>query len=91
MKRALDMLCHLWRSGRGNAAQAEAIVAARAEAASEAVTADRERWRAIMTLEEAKGREGLADHLYQNTDMPPEMVRRALVLSPQAAAPRWLH
>lgn len=91
MKRVLDMLRRLWRSDPSPEEQASAIAAARAEAAAKAVEADRERWRAIMALDEAKGREGLADHLYTTTDMPPEMVRQALALAPQTAAPRWLH
>jgi hypothetical protein len=90
MKWALDMLCRLRRSNRPDE-QAAAIQAARAEAAAKAVEADRERWRAIMALDEAKGREGLAHDLYTTTDMPPEMVRQALALAPQTAAPRWLH
>jgi hypothetical protein len=92
MKRALDMLRRLWGFKQAPAAgQAAAIAAARAEAAAEAVKADRERWRTIMALEEAQGREGLADHLYATTDMPPELVRQALAVSPRAAAPRWVH
>lgn len=57
----------------------------RADAATQAVTADRERRGAIMALDETKGREALADHLYM-TGMTVDAARATLAVSPQATA-----
>ncbi len=57
----------------------------RADAAAAAVRADRERRGAIMALEEAKGREALADHLYM-TGSTVEAAKATLAVSPKAAA-----
>jgi ATP-dependent protease ClpP protease subunit len=49
--------------------------ACRAEAAVGAVKADRARRQSIMALDEAKGREALAEHLYANTEMTVEEIK----------------
>ena len=56
---------------------------ATANAASEAVKADRERRQTIMALEEAKGREALAETLYM-TDLSIDDVKAALAAAPTA-------
>ena len=61
-----------------------AIEAARAEAAATAVKADRERRAAVMALDEAKGRETLADHLYGSTEMTVDQIKATLAASPKA-------
>ncbi|MGY6705916.1 S49 family peptidase [Roseinatronobacter sp.] len=61
-----------------------AIEAARAEAATAAVAADRGRRKAIMALPESKGREALAEHLYASTEMDVETVKAALAVAPMA-------
>ncbi len=63
--------------------QAAAIKTARAEAAAEAVKADRERRQAIMALDEAKGREALAEHLYATTEMSAEQIKATLAAAPK--------
>lgn len=50
-----------------------------------AVTADRDRRNAIMSLEEAKGREALADHLFQ-TGSTVEQAKATLAVSPKASS-----
>ena len=65
--------------------QAAAIKTERAEAAAEAVKADRERRQAIMALDEAKGREALAEHLYATTEMSAEQIKATLAAAPKAA------
>lgn len=56
---------------------------ATATAASEAVKADRERRQTIMALEEAEGREALAETLYM-TDLSIDAVKAALAAAPTA-------
>lgn len=56
----------------------------RAEAAAEAVKADRDRRGAIMALDEAKGREALAEHFYL-TGMTADAAKAALAVAPGAA------
>lgn len=55
-----------------------------AKAQADAVKADRERRAAIMALEEAKGREKLAEHLYASTDMDADAVKAVLAQAPAA-------
>lgn len=50
----------------------------------DAVKADRARRAAIMALDEAKGREALAEHLYATTEMAPDAVKAALSAAPAA-------
>lgn len=66
---------------------AEQIDVAKAQA--DAVKADRERRAAIMALDEAKGRETLAEHLYASTEMTVDAVKAVLAAAPapQAEAP----
>lgn len=59
-----------------------------AKATAEAVKADRDRRAAIMALDEAKGREALADHLYASTDMGVDAVKAALSAAPAPEAPK---
>ncbi|AYF00447.1 prophage Clp protease-like protein [Paracoccus yeei] len=49
-----------------------------AKAQADAVKADRERRAAIMALDEAKGREALAEHLYASTEMSVDAVKATL-------------
>lgn len=63
---------------------AEQIDVAKAQA--DAVKADRERRAAIMALEEAKGREALAEHLYANTEMAVDAVKAVLAAAPAPEA-----
>lgn len=58
---------------------------ARAEAATAAVAAYRERRRTVMALPEAAGREGLAEHLVDTTEMPVEAIKATLAAAPKAA------
>lgn len=60
---------------------------AKAEAAADAVKQDRERRAVIMALDEAKGREALAEHLYSTTQMSADEIKTALAAAPAAAAP----
>lgn len=53
-----------------------------AKMAAEAVKADRERRTAIMALDEAKGREALADHLYASTEMSVDEIKGVLSKAP---------
>lgn len=64
--------------------QAAALETARAEAAAGAVKADRERRQSIMALDEAKGREALAEHLYATTEMSAEQIKATLAIAPKA-------
>lgn len=65
--------------------QAAALETARAEAADNAVKADRERRSAVMALDEAKGREALAEHLYATTEMSAEQIKATLAAAPKAS------
>lgn len=65
--------------------QAPNIEAERAAAAKAAVEADRARRAAIMSLEEAAGREALAEHLY-TTEMSVDDIRATLAKAPKASA-----
>jgi signal peptide peptidase SppA len=67
-------------------AQAKAIQEATQKAVAEALKAERARTAAIMTSDEAKGREALASHLAHNTDMTAEMAIATLKVSPKAGA-----
>jgi signal peptide peptidase SppA len=58
--------------------------AAQATAVAEAVTGERSRIAAILGSDEAKGREGLANHLAFKTDMSVEDAKAALAESPKA-------
>ena len=53
---------------------------------AQALKDERARIQAILGCEEAKGREGLARHLALETDMDPEVARKALAAAPAAAA-----
>lgn len=64
-------------------ATADAALAAAKTAADEAVKADRERRTAIMSLDEAKGREALAEHLFA-TGMAVEQAKATLAVAPAA-------
>lgn len=55
------------------------------EAGKSAVAAYRERRKTIMALDEAKGREALAEHLL-DADMPIEGIKAALAVAPKAEA-----
>ena len=59
-----------------------------AKAQADAVKADRERRAAIMALEEAKGREALAEHLYATTEMPVDAVKATLAAAPATDKPQ---
>jgi capsid assembly protease len=60
--------------------------AATATAAAEARTAERARVSGIMGCEEAKGREGLANHFAMHTDMSVDDAKKALAAAPAATA-----
>lgn len=62
-----------------------AASADQATAIAEAVKAYRERRKAIMALDEAKGRETLADHLADNTTMDVETAKATLAAAPKAS------
>jgi len=55
-------------------------------AKAQAVKADRKRRAAIMALDEAKGREALAEHLYGTTEMSAEEIKGVLAKAPAQAA-----
>lgn len=57
----------------------------KAEAARDAVKADRERRAAIMAIDEAKGREELAERLYM-TDLGIDQIKEILAAAPKASA-----
>lgn len=59
---------------------------AAAQTPAEAVAADRQRVAGIMALDEAKGREALAQHFALSTGMSVDEARSALAVSPQANA-----
>lgn len=66
--------------------QAVNLEAERQTAATAAVRADRDRRQAIMALDEANGRESLAEHLYASTEMDVETVKATLAAAPKAEA-----
>lgn len=72
------------KAGDKTANTEAAIAAAKTEAAQAAVKADRERRASILALEEAKGREALAEHLYASTDMDVDTVKATLAAAPKA-------
>jgi len=72
-------------AGQQPTAEAD-IEAAKAQAAQAAVKADRERRAAIMALDEAKGREALAEHLYDMTEMSAEEIKGVLAKAPVTAS-----
>ncbi|WP_421998196.1 S49 family peptidase [Roseovarius confluentis] len=72
------------KAGDKTADTEAAIAAAKTEAAQAAVKADRERRASILALEEAKGREALAEHLYASTDMDVDTVKATLAAAPKA-------
>lgn len=53
-------------------------------AKADAVKADRERRAAIMALDEAKGREALAERLYDTTEMSADAIKDVLATAPKA-------
>jgi signal peptide peptidase SppA len=55
-------------------------------AISERLKADRQRQRAIMTCDDAKGREKLAEHLAYNTEMSPDDAKAILASAPKQEA-----
>lgn len=63
------------------------VDAARQDGATAATASERTRISAIMTSEEAKGREELAQHFAYETDMAPEAAKAALGKAPKPAAP----
>lgn len=63
-----------------------ALATALATARTEATTAERTRVAAILGSDEAKGRDGLANHLAFKTDMSVEDAKAALAESPKAEA-----
>ena len=67
------------------AATAAEIEKATAEAADKAVAADREKRSKVLALDNAKGREALAEHLYATT-MSVEEIDAALAKAPKATA-----
>jgi hypothetical protein len=73
-------------------AAAHAVAAARAEGtregASSAATGERARIAAIVNAPEAKGREGLANHLAFNTELAPAAAIEMLKVAPIAAPER---
>lgn len=62
------------------------IEKAKREAAAAAVTAYRDRRKAVLALDEAKGREALAEHLVESTDMSVDAVKAVLAAAPKAEA-----
>ncbi|MDQ0314843.1 head maturation protease, ClpP-related [Amorphus orientalis] len=56
------------------------------QAADAAVTAYKERRKAVMSLEEATGRESLAEHLVESTELDVEAIKATLAASPKAQA-----
>ncbi|MBZ8133234.1 head maturation protease, ClpP-related [Afifella sp. IM 167] len=64
-----------------NAADTEAAIS---EAAKKAVAADRERRKAVLALDETKGREALAEHLL-GTEMDVDAIKATLAAAPKAA------
>ena len=59
-----------------------------AKAQADAVKADRERRAAIMALDEAKGREALAEHLYATTEMSVDAVKATLAAASATEKPQ---
>ena len=59
-----------------------------AKAQADAVKADRERRAAIMALDEAKGREALAEHLYASTEMSVDAVKATLAAASATEKPQ---
>jgi len=72
-------------AGQQPTAEAD-IEAAKAQASQAAVKADRERRAAIMALDEAKGREALAEHLYDTTEMSADEIKGVLAKAPAGAS-----
>lgn len=71
-------------TGKTEAGQKPADPVNVAQMQADAVKADRERRAAIMALDEAKGREQLAEHLYATTEMTPDAVKAVLSAAPSA-------
>lgn len=59
-----------------------------AQMQADAVKADRERRAAIMALDEAKGREALAEHLYATTEMSVDAVKATLAAASATEKPQ---
>lgn len=72
----------------GADAQAAATQQAATNAAKEAKTAERARVNGILTCEEAKGREALANHLAMNTEMSVDEAKAVLAVSNKTEAPK---
>ena len=70
----------------GNTAADDTTAAERATAKSEGASEAKARIKAIMTCEEAEGREGLAEHLAYDTELPPEETFKILAASPKTTA-----
>jgi len=68
------------------AAKASQFEAGKKSGVAEATTAERARVKAIMTSENAKGREDLAQHLAFDTDLSAEQATALLAKSPKVAA-----
>ncbi|RAI01109.1 Clp protease [Acuticoccus sediminis] len=73
-------------AGTDTAAIEKAKTEAAAEAATAAVTAYKERRKTVLALDEAKGREALAEHLI-DTDMSVEAIKATLAVAPAPEAP----
>lgn len=74
-------------SGQNNGGDDTAdIEKAKAEAGKSAVAAYQGRRKAVMALDEAKGREALAEHLIDETEMTVETIKATLAVAPKASA-----
>jgi ATP-dependent protease ClpP protease subunit len=62
------------------------IEKAKADAGKSAVAAYQARRKAVMALEEAAGREALAEHLVDETEMTVDTIKATLAVSPKASA-----
>lgn len=74
--------------GHADDSQEDAMAEMTSEELATAKTAERTRIKGITTHAEAKGREGLADHLAHDTDMSVEAAAAILAASPKAEAPK---
>lgn len=71
---------------QAEADKTSAVATATAAGVKDGATAERTRIKAILGSEQAKGRDGLAQHFAFNTDMTPEQAQAALDQSPKAEA-----
>lgn len=72
----------------GNDSQEDAMAEMTSEEKAAFTAAERARIKGITTHAEAKGREGLAEHLAHDTDMTVEAATAILAASPKAEAPK---